>query len=79
LSFDGDGRERFIEVKTTAFAAEVPVFIRQNEVAFPEDHSDQFHLYRLFEFRQNPRMFSLFGAVSASCHLDPRTYRATVA
>ena len=79
LSFDGDGRERYIEVKTTAFAAEAPFFISQNEVAFSEDHSDQFHLYRLFEFRQKPRMFSLLGAVSASCHLDPRTYRATVA
>src|SRR5690606_26774598 len=30
LSFDEDGRERFIEVKTTAFIAETPFFVTPN-------------------------------------------------
>lgn len=78
LSFDGDGRERFIEVKTTAYVAETPFFITPNEVRFSSEQSDQFHLYRLFSFRDKPRMFTLSGAVAANCLLDPVSYRATL-
>lgn len=77
-SFDFDGRERFIEVKTTAFLAETPFFLSQNEVEFSSHRSDQFHLYRLFDFRKRPRMFTLPGAVDMTCKLDPVSYRATV-
>lgn len=34
LSFEASGRERFIEVKTTAFGKETPFFISRGEVAF---------------------------------------------
>jgi hypothetical protein len=77
-SFDLDGRDRFIEVKTTAFVAETPFFVSQNEVHFSSQQSDQFHLYRLFDFRKRPRMFTLPGAVGMTCRLDPLTYRAVV-
>lgn len=77
LSFDPGGRERFIEVKTTAYIAETPFFLSQNEVKFSEAHARDYHLYRLFKFREKPRMFSLPGAVTASCLLDPVSYRAT--
>lgn len=76
LSFDADGRERFIEVKTTAYIAETPFFVSRNEVAFSHEYARQFHLYRLFEFRQRPRMFALPGALHETCQLDPVTYRA---
>ena len=78
LSFDGDGRERFIEVKTTAYAAETPFFVTPNEVDFSSNQSDKFHLYRLFTFRKKPQMFMLPGAVAANCLLDPVSYRATL-
>lgn len=78
LSFDGDGRERFIEVKTTAYVAETPFFITPNEVSFSSEQSDRFHLYRLFAFREKPQMFTLTGAVAANCLLDPVCYRATL-
>lgn len=78
LSFDGDGRERFIEVKTTAYVAETPFFVSRNEVDFSAAKADQFHLYRLFEFRRRPRMFVLPGNISASCALDPIGYRASL-
>jgi hypothetical protein len=35
LSFEPDGRERFIEVKTTAFGAMVPFFVTRNELRGP--------------------------------------------
>jgi hypothetical protein len=78
LSFDGDGRERFIEVKTTAYVAETPFFVSPNEVEFSNEQSDKFHLYRLFSFRDKPQMFMLPGAVAANCLLDPVSFRATL-
>lgn len=78
-SFDADGKERFIEVKTTAFSKETPFFVTRNELDFSKDASDHFVLCRLFEFRQKPRLFSLNGALDQHCALDPVTYRASFA
>ena len=78
LSFDADGRERFIEVKTTAYVAETPFFITPNEVSFSRELDQQFHLYRLFSFRRKPRMFSVVGPIEASFRLDAANYRATL-
>ena len=77
LSFDPDGRERFIEVKTTSFARETPFFVTKGELTLSEEAKEQFRLYRLFEFRQSPRLFELSGALSQHCELDPITYRAS--
>ncbi|MFN3439706.1 MAG: DUF3883 domain-containing protein [Acidovorax sp.] len=77
LSFDANGRERFIEVKTTAFGKETPFFISQNELHFSRDAGTDFTLCRLFEFRQTPHLFSLKGALDQHCGLDPVTYRAS--
>lgn len=74
LSFDTDGRERFIEVKTTAFGKETPFFISQNEVSFAKENAAQFHLYRLFDFRRNPRLFDLPGVVDQHCKMSPSNY-----
>ena len=78
LSFEEDGQERFIEVKTTAYVAETPFFVSQNETNFSADEAKRFYLYRLFCFRDKPRMFSLHGSLKATCKLDPITFRATV-
>lgn len=74
LSFDTSGKELFIEVKTTAFAKETPFFASRNEVSFAQEAYDHFHLYRLFEFRKSPKLFSLRGTIDSHCHLDPVSY-----
>jgi hypothetical protein len=76
LSFEGTGKERFIEVKTTAFSKETPFFVSKHEVEFSKSFSSQFQLYRLFEFRKEPKMFALSGAVAKNCILDPVSYLA---
>lgn len=78
LSFDRNGRERFIEVKTTAYDAETPLFISPSEIGFSVEKPDQFHLYRLFAFRRRPQMFIVPGPVSANFALDPVSFRATL-
>lgn len=74
LSFEVSGKERFVEVKTTAFAKETPFFASRNEVTFAREVSDQFHLYRLFDFRKTPKLFSLQGDIGQYCKLDPVSY-----
>ncbi len=76
LSFDTTGKERFIEVKTTSFGKETPFFITRNEVDLSRTEANHFHLYRLFDFRKEPHLFSFRGAVDKHCHLDPITYHA---
>ncbi|WP_180125533.1 DUF3883 domain-containing protein [Rhodoferax sp. BLA1] len=77
LSFESDGKERLIEVKTTTFGRDTPFFVSRGELALSQDAKDQFHLYRLFEFRKAPRLFDLPGALDQHCLLDPVTYRAS--
>ena len=74
-SFDTTGKDRLIEVKTTSFGKETPFFITKYEVEFSRTQSDVFHLYRVFEFRKEPRLFSLRGAIEKNCHLDPITFQ----
>jgi hypothetical protein len=77
LSFEPDGRERFIEVKTTAFGKDTPFFVSKNELTFSRVATQQFHLYRLFEFRKQPSLFDLVGEISNHCLLDPVSFRAS--
>ena len=77
LSFEEDGRERFIEVKTTAYAKDTPFFVSDNELAFAKAHEQAFRLYRLFEFRRQPRLFELRGRLDSHCRLDPISFRAS--
>jgi Protein NO VEIN, C-terminal len=74
LSFDSNGRERYIEVKTTAFAKETPFFISSSEIEFAKDKVDQFHLYRLYEFRKSPKLFDLPGSVEKHCSVNPVSF-----
>lgn len=75
LSFDDEGNERFIEVKTTTFAKETPFFASASEIRFAQENARRFSLYRLFEFRRAPKCFTLPGAIETHCALDPFTYR----
>jgi hypothetical protein len=77
LSFERDGQERFIEVKTTSFGRATPFFVSRGELFLSRSAKSQFHLYRLFEFRKAPRLFDLTGSLEQHCLLDPVTYRAS--
>ena len=78
LSFEASGKERFIEVKTTAYGASTPFFLTPREIAMSRDVSDQFHLYRAFSFRKHPKLFYKRGAIETSFSLEPSEFRAYV-
>jgi len=77
ISYDENGRERLIEVKTTAFGSMTRFFASAKEVSV-SDTREEFHLYRVFKFRETPRIFSLPGPLRESCTLDPVQFRATL-
>lgn len=79
LSFEVTGAERLIEVKTTKYGRETPFFLSSNEVEVSRECAEKYHLYRVFEFRTLPRLFTLPGALSRTCHMEPAQYIATVA
>lgn len=76
LSFDEVGTERLIEVKTTKYGAETPFFVTRNEVATSERHATLYQVYRLYGFRQFPKLYTLPGPVSRTCQLSAATYLA---
>jgi len=79
LSFEESGEERLIEVKTTKYGRHTPFFLSRNEVAVSERKSDQYQLYRLFEFGEGTKLFGLAGALSQTCTLEPTSFVGVVA
>lgn len=76
LSFDATGRERLIEVKTTKYGVSTPFFVSRNELLVSKEREEQFHLYRVFDFRASPRLYTRSGAVDAYFRIEPVAFRA---
>lgn len=78
LSYDADGRERLIEVKTTAYGPATPFFVTRNEVAVSQKSAPQYHLYRIFSFRRQPRLYQKAGQIDHAFSLDAVQFLARV-
>jgi hypothetical protein len=74
LSFEKSGGRRLIEVKTTKYGAHAPFYVSRNELDVSKTESKRYHLYRVFEFRDQPRLFTLRGALSSTCKLNAANY-----
>lgn len=77
-SFDLDGMERLIEVKTTNGPAKTPFFMSENERAFSEERPDAFRLLRLYQFVEKPSAFELRPPLVDHLSLHPTSYRAAL-
>ena len=75
-SYGLDGHDRFIEVKTTRYGMYTPFYMSAGEVRFSKSHASAYRLYRLFQFRQGPRLFTLPGDVEHHVRLQSVNYRA---
>lgn len=75
-SFETDGRERLIEVKTTRFGGLTPFFASKNEVDVSEVREAEYQLYRIFKFAHQPKLFVLPGSLRKTCTLNPEQYSA---
>ena len=69
--------ELFIEVKTTNSGKYQPFLITVNEVEFSRQRSTNYSLYRVFNFSENPGIFSLNGQITEHVNILPQVFRAT--
>jgi hypothetical protein len=76
-SFELDGADRLIEVKTTNGSATTSFFLSENERAFSEERPDAFRLVRLYDFRLKPTAFELIPPLDQWVTLNPAIYRAS--
>ena len=65
-------------MKTTGLGKYFPFNVTVNELRCSEARPQEFHLYRVFNFGRDARLYILPGALSASCHLDATQYRACI-
>ena len=77
-SFECEGAERLIEVKTTGFGRQTPFFVSRNELRVSQVQDAAYHLYRVFTYRADPRLFVLDGALNRACKLSPTQYLARI-
>lgn len=77
-SYDPAGTERWIEVKTTRGGSTTPFYLTRNENEVAKERPDTFRLYRLYEFSQRPRLFTLKPPLEALLQLEPMTFRASL-
>ena len=77
LSFEPDGSERLIEVKTTNGAARTPFFLSENECQRAAASAESWRLYRVHLFAQTPRIFQITPPLNEMLHLRPDTWRAS--
>lgn len=75
-SFESDGGDRHIEVKTTTHPAETAFFVSSNEVAASAFFDESYFLYRFFKFSSAAGVYFLQGALEKTCNLRPTSYLA---
>ncbi len=77
-SYDKNGSDRFIEVKTTNFARHTHFYVTKNEVNTSQKLEEQYHLYRVFNFCKDPRFYRCRGDLAKNLTLNPIIYSATI-
>jgi hypothetical protein len=75
-SFDPDGSNRLIEVKTTNGWERTPFHITRNELAVADAHRRDWLLIRLWNFAREPQSFELRPPLDAHVSLMATSYQA---
>lgn len=78
LSFEENGSDRYIEAKTTKNGKNTPFYVTPNELRFSQKNTKRYHLYRVFKYREDPKVFALQGDLEKLCDLKPSEYMARV-
>lgn len=76
-SFESDGQDRLIEVKTTNGWDRTPFHISRNELSVSEERRDVWCLVRLWNFYREPRAFELRPPLEAHVALMPTSFQAS--
>jgi len=76
-SFEQDGRDRLIEVKTTRGWERTPFHISRRELEVSEAQRENWRLVRLWNFSREPRAFELHPPLSNHVALMPTSFQAS--
>lgn len=76
-SFDTNGSDRLIEVKTTNGWERTPFHISRNELAVAEQRRKDWRLVRLWNFTREPRAFELQPPLDAHVSLMATSFQAS--
>lgn len=77
LSYDRDGEQMFIEVKTTKSGPRTPFYITVNELVCSKKKPNNYYLYRLFNFEpgeNRAKMIEEKGSLEKLC-INPTQFR----
>ena len=64
VSYDKDGNEIFIEVKTTSGYLKTPFYMSALELEINRQHVSKYHLYRIYNFNKEPKLCIITGDLS---------------
>lgn len=67
LSRNENGTDRYIEVKTTKLSKDTPIFFSKSEYDFSTVKRNDYHLYRVFNFNESPKLFNIAGSFDDFC------------
>ncbi|WP_417516281.1 DUF3883 domain-containing protein [Minwuia sp.] len=76
-SFYPDGCDRLIEVKTTNGWERTPFHISRNELRVADDCCESWCLFRLYDFRREPKAFELFPPLQRHVELTATSFQAS--
>ncbi|PEV08683.1 hypothetical protein COE14_24625 [Bacillus thuringiensis] len=77
LSYETDGKEKYIEVKGTINEANIPFPISSGEVQFSKDKQEAFYLYRVYGLnKKTPQLRIYQGNITKQFNLEPMSYLA---
>jgi hypothetical protein len=75
LSKNPNGTDRYIEVKSTKLTKETPIFFSKNEYEFSLHKKEDYHLYRLFNFSESPKLFIVNGSFDNFCRKEAINFK----
>ncbi|WP_298434708.1 DUF3883 domain-containing protein [uncultured Jannaschia sp.] len=76
-SFDADGRQRLIEVKTTNGWERTPFHVSRNELAVADERREEWCLFRLWNFARTPKAFELRPPLDAHVSLTATSFQGS--
>ena len=79
LSFDENGAEKYIEVKTTEQSKKTAFFISRNELKVSREKGEQYWIYRVYDLKDTStkaNFYALRGCVDTHFDLTPDSYKA---
>jgi len=79
LSYDLNGNEKYIEVKTTKLDKDQPFEISANELRTSYEFKDQYWIYRIFSLdTKQPEFYKTQGEMNKHYDLEPTSFKAYI-